>query len=158
MGIFYFISFLIPYLIQGNHHEVPLAHERMRNLQVRLINRQVVIEQDVNVDRSVFIEMGKMFLPSQFALDLLSDLEELARCEGCLAENHAIEKPILRLEAPRLRLDEGGLPKHRPYPLTYQRYGFADMRCLIAKVRTEPQEYFMYISLTSHLLLLTSYL
>ena len=41
--------------IQRDHHEVALVHQRMRNLQVGLINHQIVIEQDINVDRTVGI-------------------------------------------------------------------------------------------------------
>ena len=43
------------YLAKWFHHEVALVHQRMRNLQVWLVDRQVVEEQDVDVNRSVSV-------------------------------------------------------------------------------------------------------
>ena len=109
-------------------------HERMRNLQVWLIDHQVIIEQDINVDRTVLIEVGDMLLPSQLALDSLSGFKKLTRGECSLTEDDAIEELIFRLESPRFGFDEGGLPKHRPYPLTNERYGFLDILLPITQI------------------------
>ena len=50
-----FLTASVKYLAQGNHHEVALVHQRMRYLQVGLIDNKVVIEQDIDVDRTVVI-------------------------------------------------------------------------------------------------------
>lgn len=116
-------------------------HERMRDFQVRLIDHQVVIEQDVDIDRTVLIEarggryeVRDMLLASQVALDFLSGFKELTRSESGFTEDDAIEELIFRLESPRFGFDEGGLPKHRPYPLTNERYSFPDILRLIAQI------------------------
>ena len=74
------------------------------------------------------------FFLSEFSLNLLGSFEELAGREGGFHENDTIEKLILRLKAPGLCFNERGLPKHRPYSLTNERYGFPDMLRLIAQI------------------------
>ena len=37
---------------QGGQHEIPLVHFHMGNLQIRLVQHQIVIEQNVQIQRS----------------------------------------------------------------------------------------------------------
>ncbi len=108
--------------VKRSHHEVTLLHQRMGNLQVRLVDSDVVIEKDVDVDRTVFVlsrgdcpicamcRTGGLspygFLASHVALNLLCQSKHLAWCPFRLAEDDGVEKFVGRLKSPRLRLDE----------------------------------------------------
>lgn len=101
-------------LLQGRHHEVALMHQRMRNLQVGLINMYVIVEQDVDVDDAVtVIAVDRFPRTTQLLLNGLGYPQHLTRLERCLTADAGIEKHIGRREAPRLGLDERRLPQHR---------------------------------------------
>ena len=134
----------------------------MRDLQVGFIDSQVVVEQNIDIDGTIRVSRGgkerrregvsRFLLAAEVALDTLSSLEELAGSKRCLDEYHAIQEFVLRLEAPRLCLDERGLANHLAYPLAYQRYGMTDILFLISEITPQPQINLMNSSLTSHFL------
>ena len=93
------------YLFQGNHHEVALVHQRMGYLQIRLIDGQVIVKENVDVDRTVFIEVRDMFFPSQSTFYFLSGFKELSGRESGLYKDDAIQKLMLRFKSPRLGLN-----------------------------------------------------
>ena len=101
------------YLTKRNHYKVTLFHQRMWDFKVALVNGQIVVEQDVDVDRTVGVgdrsqESGvSRFLPAtQLAFDLLGGFEKLTGSEFRFAEDDSIEKLILRLKSPGFSLDK----------------------------------------------------
>ena len=120
----------------------------MGDLQVRLIDGRIVVEEDVDVDGTVGVrdrrggrrrESGGrgFFAAAQLTLDGLGDFEELAGSEGGLAEDHSIEEFVGRFEAPGLGLNQRGLAKHQSYFFTDERYGLADIGLSVTEIATE---------------------
>ena len=100
------------YLFKGNHDEITLLHQGMRDFQVRFIDGKVIVKQDINVDRAVFeywslmpLRGMRLFL-AQVTLDLLSHLQEPTGGKGSLAKDDGIQESVFRLKAPRLCLHE----------------------------------------------------
>ena len=95
-------------------------HEGMRNFQVGLIDGKIIVEQDIDVDRTIFVFtiygfLGRAkrfaspiyyFVTSQFALYLLSNLEHLSRSQAGLTEDNTIEELVIRLESPGFSLNQ----------------------------------------------------
>lgn len=91
----------------------------MRNLKVRFIDGDIIVEQDIDVDGAIVIsgewraESGELAtlcgmdlcLP-EGALDHLGSFQELTGGEGSLYEDDTIEKAVLGLEAPGFGLDK----------------------------------------------------
>ena len=125
---------------ERNHDKVTLMHQRMRYLQVWLIHSQVVIEQDVYVYGTVCVAGSCLALTSQLPLYLLRRPQHLSRGECCLTENNTIQETMVRLEAPRLRLYQGGLPDDLSHPLLDEQYCFPDILSSITKVRAETEK------------------
>ena len=82
--------------MQWYHDEVTLSHQRMRYLQVRLVNSQIVVQQDVDVNRPVG-EYTMRRLADSFCLPathiplyLLGDVEQLHGAQLCLHGTHRI--------------------------------------------------------------------
>ena len=121
----------------------------MGDFQVRLIDGQIVVEEDVDVDGTVGVrdrrgggrrrESGGSRFPAaaQLTLDGLGDFEELAGGEGGLAEDHSIEEFVGGFEAPGLGLNQRGLAKHQSYFFTDERYGLADIGLSVTEIATE---------------------
>ena len=93
--------------VKRNHHEVTLLHQRMGNLQVGLVDSDVVIEQNVDVDRTVFVltfgdcaicaayriweQSSYLFSTPHIAFNLLCQPEHLVWCPYRLAEDDGVE-------------------------------------------------------------------
>lgn len=74
-----FRCFEVTNFVQRNHHEVALVHQRMRYFEIGLVDGQGVVQQDVDVDRTVLVLAGgERFMSSaQSALYLLCDSQYL---------------------------------------------------------------------------------
>ena len=84
-------------------------HERMRDFQVGLIDGQIVVKQDIDVDRTIviltiygFFGRAKRFaspiydfFAAEIALDLLGGTQELARGKLRSAEDDPIEETVV---------------------------------------------------------------
>lgn len=71
---------------QRNHDEIALRHARMWNLQVGFVDNEVVVEQDVDIDRPVVIDKrsrgsidGGFLATAKFAFYLLGEVEHFTR-------------------------------------------------------------------------------
>lgn len=129
---------------ERNHHKIALVHQRMRDAEVGLIDRDSIIEQDVDIYRSVVIlAIGRFPTSSQKALDALCFLKEVARTELCLHTDAGVEEEIVAPESPRLRLNERGLAHHRANPLSYLLYRRVEQFLAIAKIGTQTKIYGM---------------
>lgn len=136
-------------LIERRHHEVAFMHQRMRNLQVWLVNRQVVIEQDVDVDWAVGIFSFWLFAigywlfsptlmsASHVAFNLLCQQEHLAWCLGRFAEDDGIQELVLRFKTPRFRLDKRRLAGDVPHSVVDQADGSFQVLSAIAQIRAQ---------------------
>ena len=140
---------ILHYFLQGYHHEVALSHQGMRYSESGFIDLQVIVEQDVDVDRTIFVGLrigalrGVLAGFAQFTLNLLGGIQDAAGGEGRLTKDDAIQELMHRLEAPGCCLNEGGLACHRPYPFADQPYcrGYA---CLtVAEITSQPQIHLM---------------
>ena len=97
----------------------------MGNLEIWLINRQVIVEQDVNVYRTVFVcgelsslaTAGSMHLSfPQLPLYLLRGFQQLTRRERGSTSNNSVEKGVGRVEAPGFRLNKRRLAQYLSHP------------------------------------------
>ena len=129
------------YLIQGNHHEVSLSHQRMGDLQVRLIHRQIIVEQDVDVNRTIGIAAGgtRFGLSSQLTLDGLRQPQHLVRALLRQTKDGPVKETVRGGEAPRGGLYERGAADDLPYPLLYQPYGLFHSRFTVAEIASQSQ-------------------
>lgn len=50
------------YLYEWSEHEIALGDEWMGNLEVGLVDRPVIVEQDVDVDWTIVIDTANRFL------------------------------------------------------------------------------------------------
>lgn len=90
-------------LAQRFHDEVALVHQRVRNVQVGLVDVQVVVDEYVDVDGTVVIlPVGRLALAAQLPLYVLGGGEHLAGCERGAATHTGVEEPVWGVKAPRL--------------------------------------------------------
>ena len=113
----------------------------MGDLQVRLIHRQVVVEQDVNVNRPIAIATGSpgFRFPSQLAFDSLCQPQHLARTLLRQAKDGPIEEPVRGGEAPWGGLYERGAAGNLPHPLLNQPNGLFHSRFTVAEIASQSQ-------------------
>jgi hypothetical protein len=129
---------------ERNHHKIALVHQRMRDAEVGLIQGYIVVEQDVDIYRSVVIPaIGRFPASSQKALDALCFQKEVARTELCLHTDAGVEEEVVAPESPRLRLNERGLAHHRANPLSDLLYRRVEQFLAMAKIGTQTEIYGM---------------
>ena len=113
----------------------------MGNRESRLIDGQIVIKQNVDVDRTVAVVtvLGlpvHVFLAAEIALNLLRRLQHLSGRERG-------EEPVFRFEATGLGLYHRRLEDDLSYPLAYQNDGLPDMLFPVAQITAQPQIHLM---------------
>lgn len=112
----------MPHILhQRQHHKLPLPHPRMRQSQPWRIHPHIIHHNDIDIDSPVHISPRGIPVRSIIYLTLhpLRDLKQLQRV--ILAHSphtHTdINKPVGRLEPPRLRLHS---LRHRIHPRKLQ--------------------------------------
>lgn len=126
------------YFLEGNHHEIALEHEGMRDFQIGRVDDEVVIEQDVNVDDTVVIDAARRFLcASHLPFDVLCSSKQFKRSKHGLHTHSGIHEAVGRRESPRL----SGIKRRLAYDMANLRfdflYGPADMAPFVAKIRAK---------------------
>ena len=102
-------------LAQGHQRELPLGKERVGQLQTVGLKDQIVVEDQVDIDRPGGIactrcrtlELLCSAVPSQFALDRLAGVEHLERREVGRQFESLVRETVLAREAPTGRFHTG---------------------------------------------------
>ena len=110
----------LQYLLQRSHHEVALFHQRMRNLEIGLIDDQIIYHQNVDIDDAVVIfSIYRLQGSAHLLLYPLGSLQHLTGSHG--GENHhtGIDEVIGRRIAPRLGFVKSRLALYHANLLSY---------------------------------------
>ena len=112
------------YLGQRLEHKPPTVHQRMRNGELRRLIHPIVVQQDIDIDRTVMVSVVLAFdRASQLAFDLLRERQQVCRRKRSLQVCHGVEKRILRVEPPRLGLLKSRKGRTISRPFGQQRQG-----------------------------------
>lgn len=137
------------YVSQGDEHEAPLGHSRMRNRQGRSIHRQFIIEKDVQIEGSRSVPERSN--PPLGIFHSLTSPEQFLRCQGCCDLDRGIQKPWLVQKAYRLRLIKGRDLPHFPCRFVQENNGPFQIRLAIPEVRPGGQISQMNVTVTHRL-------
>jgi len=119
----------------------------MGNLEVGRIEGQIIEEQDIDIDGTVAIAFS-LVMTSEFAFNLLGDLEYLTRQERRLTTDGTVKEHVAGCEAPRTCLDDRRLANDLSYALANKLYGTGNLRCPVALIRAQSQINRVYQSST----------
>ena len=126
------------YLLEGDADEVALLDEGMGQGELGSGEREVVVEQEVEVDGTVVVlTIGALAGAAEHALDVLSLAQALMGGEGGEHTRCPVEEGMRGLEAPRLGLDERGDGLDVAYGEVDQAQGLEDEGPTVAKIATE---------------------
>ena len=121
----------------------------MGNLEIGGVDVIIVVEKNIDIDRTIAIGPSLMTTP-QFPLDLLRDTQQFTRRERGLTENHRIEELIARRESPGTGLDDGRLTKHLTHPFTNERYGTRELCLTITLITAQAKVGLMFLRILHH--------
>ena len=120
---------------QGDAHEVALRYPRVGEREVSRVQGEVIVHQQVDVDGAVVVlSVGALAGAPQHAFDVLRALEAFLWRKASNDEGGGIEELVCRLEAPRLRLDEGRRALYPAYLQADEPQGFHDKSLAVAHV------------------------
>lgn len=100
-------SLLLQNLGQGNHHEVAFVHVGMRYVQLRQVDGDIVVQQDVDVNDAVVVLAVDGFFgaPHPFFY-LLCGVQQVGGGEGGVEKDAGVDEPVGGVETPRFCLVE----------------------------------------------------
>jgi dTDP-4-dehydrorhamnose 3,5-epimerase len=122
---------------QRNENEPPFSIARVRYDEVGLIENPILIEEDVDIDRSG--PLGLIPHSSGLSLDLQAALQERRRLKQRPYLEHRIQKPRLLLEIPRFRRIERCASTHGDVSPFQRLHRSAQLCFSIADIRTKAE-------------------
>ena len=122
---------------QRLHHKGTVGHQRMRDLQVGVIDVFVAVQQDIDVHGAIGITVDTLMLPAEVAFDGLRCREHFAGRQLSAEQRHGVEEGVVALEPPRFGLDERRAAHEDPYSLHQCLDGLEQQGVAVAKIASE---------------------
>jgi len=143
-------SFFLAYLTQRLHDKRPLLHHWVRDGERGGLDGQIVVEQDVNVNGTVVVDGsggrngrdgsalgGVAVVFAQEPFNALGGTQQAVRGELGVYADDSVDKGVVRLEPPWLRIVESRLAHDVANLLCYQCNSPPDVLFPVAQVRAQ---------------------
>lgn len=142
------------YFVQRFQHKFPLVQEWMRNRQILFVENQIVVKQNIDVDKSVVIlGIFRFHRASQLFFDVLRQKKTGACIQIGFCDEAGVQKGILRGKPPGFTIMKRRSGHYRSNRLLYSLNGslqrFFTLSEICAQTKIEPSHNYQIINIAS---------
>lgn len=126
------------HIAQRPQHKIAMVHKRVRHLQVGLADDLLAEKHNVNVDGAGLVAVAAA-RAAKLGFNLQTQLKNGVRLKLGFGHNNLIQKHLLGIETPRLRLIDSRLAHNAPYAAAYHRDSVLQIIPRIANISAQAQ-------------------